>query len=83
MRLLLKIAIYVVAIVAVSYLFIQIGSEVILQGAMLVLDINERTKLEEHPGVASVVLWALIPEVVLGSMFGWELGEWLNEKFGT
>ncbi len=80
MRILFKIIIYVIAIIGVSYLLIQVGSEIILQGAMLVLDIDERAMLEEHSGIASVVLWALIPEVTFGCIFGWELAGWLNEK---
>jgi len=82
MRVLFKIAIYAIATLAVSYLFIQVGSEIILQGAMVVLDINERSMLEAHSGVTFITLSALIHEVIIGSMCGWEFAGWI-ERINT
>lgn len=76
----LKFLIFTISIIVCSFVFIVVGKEIIVHVVMMVKDVSDKTLVSQDSGVGMIAAYALIPEVVFGSISGWYLADWLCHK---
>ena len=72
--------IYSISVLSCAAISVKLGGELILQLGMYYFDVEDRLLLPEKSGIQTILIVALIPEVLIGSISGWYLGEWLSKK---
>ena len=72
--------IYCISVLACAAITVKLGGELTLQLGMFYFDVDDRLLLPEKSGIQTILMVALIPEVLFGSISGWYLGEWLSKK---
>jgi len=76
----LKFMIFSASIVLSSIVFIVVGSEIIVQLAMIILGVSDKNLIPEDAGIGMITVYGLIPEVIFGSITGWYIADWLCNK---
>ena len=79
-EMILKTAIYTFTVFFGAYIFIEVGTELIVQIAMLIDGVSDRSLLTDNSLVTTISIYFFIPEVIFGAIGGWYLAEWFFEK---
>jgi hypothetical protein len=79
-KLIYKAAIYTASVCLCIILFVQLGSELIVQIAMMIEGVSDRDLLDKESGAAIITVYAILAESIAGFISGWYLAEWISEK---
>jgi hypothetical protein len=76
-----KTIIYTTAVFLCALVVVKVGTELLVQAAMILEGVADRSLLKNNSMVATIAVYCYIPELIFfGAIGGWYLAQWLEGR---